>query len=173
MAHPTWKDLRDADDAIALSVPGSKIGVETDAEEVDGTAVAVVAGVPDVLVVEAYPQTRHEVPTVVCLDDALGSVIELAVTEEESLAAESEIEAVRAGQAVQVNRRTDRVALATPQSTVDEHAGGKRAVDLGERIGLVNPSLTKSCLFRSFLTCRASETRVVVRGGWAKQNVVP
>jgi len=37
----------------------------------------------------------------------------------------------------------------------------------------LTPSLTKSCLFRSFLTCRASETRVVVRGGWAKQNVVP
>jgi hypothetical protein len=65
--------------------------VEAKARDKDGTAVAVIAGIGDVLKVERGKYAAPYVKRVVGFDDVLAAVVEAPVTEKKSFAAEREI----------------------------------------------------------------------------------
>ena len=151
----------------------SEVGVKPDAVEVDRSPVAVVAGIPDVLIVEAHPQARQRVPAVVGLEDVLRAVVELSVAKKEPQAAELEVGAMATGQTVHIDGRADSVAVASPQSTVDEHAGGERTIDLGEGVGFGEPVIpanahVRADAFHDLLLHADAEPVLVLRAAYGR-----
>src|SRR5215470_12614176 len=114
----------------------SEVGMQSQADVVHGSAVAVVSGIQLELVVRAQPDPLPDVEAIEHLVCAFRSVVEATVAEEETQAAEREVVAMRAAEHVQVGGNSGAIALSAPSLSADQHARGDRPVDLGEHEGL-------------------------------------
>src|SRR6266852_7461825 len=98
-AAPSRRSARRAGDRSRRgSGRRSEFDVQTRGEEVDGTAILVVSGIADELVVEAQRHRLDHAIAVVSLDDALGRVVETPVADEDAGPAGGEEIAMRFGE---------------------------------------------------------------------------
>src|ERR1700742_2469577 len=96
-----------------------EFAVETSREHGDGSAVGVIGGICDELIVRSDRKTLGHRISVIGFQDLFGAVIELAVTDQEAEAAGGEEISVRRRKAVGRAADTDRVIRPTPEATLD------------------------------------------------------
>ena len=102
----------------------------------DGAAVAVVAGIVDVLHAGREIDSAPDVHGVVRLEDVFAAVVEVAVAEEESEASGGEIVLVILLDGVADEGDAGAVLLAMPPGAVRADAFGERLIDFGVGEGL-------------------------------------
>src|SRR5437016_864454 len=115
---------------VSLSV--SKAHADPQTEHVGGTAVAVVAGVLDVLVVGRDVDIAKQLPVVVDLQDPLEAVGEPAVAEDKAGPAPLEIVSMLGGEPVERIRDPHPVSRAPPVRPAELYADAREAIDFGE-----------------------------------------
>src|SRR5207245_7817965 len=119
---------------VSLSV--SEAHADPQTEHVGGAAVAVVAGVLDVLVVGRDVDIAKQLPVVVDLQNPLEPVGEPAVAEHEAGAALLQVVPMLGGEPVERMGDPHPVSRAPPVSPAELYADAREAVDFGEREAL-------------------------------------
>src|SRR5215475_11002842 len=106
--------------------------MQTAREDRNRSAVGVISGVCNKLVVECQCSPVIELIGVIGLEDLLGAVVEPAIADQKAGAAGGEEIAVRSGKPVDGAANADRVVRPAPIAALDREAAGQAAVDVGE-----------------------------------------
>src|SRR5437016_3361931 len=110
--------------------------MDASSPDVHRTAIGVVRGMDRALVVERKRKLVEKLERIERLDDRFPAIVEASVAEHESIAAGSEIVAVRRREPVDDSGDAQRVAGASPRNAAQQGADARAAVDLGEAPGL-------------------------------------